>query len=105
VIALLLAAALSQSPDNVRLSFALYAFSASADELTTLGKRETGMLKDTSTRIGVKAALLPAYLVVTHRASRSPHRWVRRMGKVARWGLPAMFLGGAVHNLRQKSPH
>jgi hypothetical protein len=105
MLALLLAAALTQPHDNVRLSFALYAFSASADELTTLGKRETGMLKDTRTRIGVKAALLPAYLVVTHRASKSPHRWVRRVGKVARLGLPAMFLGGALHNVTRGRRH
>lgn len=102
MLALLLASALTaHSGDSVRLSFALYTFSAASDELTTMGKRETGMLKGTKGRIAVKAALLPAYLVVTHKASKSPHRWVRVAGGVGRWAIPVMFLGGAIHNIRQ----
>lgn len=102
LLSLILAASLHQG-DNVRLSFALYAFSASADELTTIGKQERGAMRSTGQRIALKAALLPAYLVVTHKASQSDRRWVRRVGRVARWGVPAMFLGGALHNIRQGS--
>lgn len=105
MLALLLASCLSvPKGDSVRLSFALYSFGAASDELTTVGKRETGMTKSTAHRIGLKAAILPVYLVVTHKASKSPRRWVRTMGTVTRWGLPVMFLGGTIHNLRQGSP-
>jgi hypothetical protein len=97
--ALLLSLLLLPKPDSLRLSLALYAFGAASDELTSRGKQETGMVSSTRDRIALKAALLPVYLVVTHQASKSEHRWVRRMGTVARWGVPAMFLGGGIHNL------
>lgn len=104
MLAVLLAAVLAAPPPpgaNPRLSLAVYAFTATADEVTSLGKRERGMVHDTRTRIGVKAALLPAYMVVTHKASRSPQRWVRRVGTVGRWMVPAMFFGATLHNLRE----
>lgn len=89
-------------PDSLRVSVSVYTFAAAADELTSVGKVETGMVKNSSHRIALKAALLPAYLVVTREASKSEHRWVRRVGWVGRWGVPAMFLGATIHNLRVK---
>lgn len=99
MLALALTLMLSAKPDNLRLSFALYSFFAASDELTSRGKTEAGMVSSTRARIALKAVLLPAYLVVTHQASKSERRWVRRMGTVLRWGLPAGFLSGTFHNL------
>lgn len=86
--------------DSLRLSFALYSFGAASDELTSRGKREVGMVTSTRERIALKAALLPVYLLVTHEASKSERRFVRRMGAIGRWGVPAMFIAGALHNFR-----
>lgn len=102
MIALLLAAALNMPGDNPRVSIALYAFTAASDEITSVGKTERGMVKHQGQRIALKAALLPVYVIVTHKASKSPKRWVRIVGKVGRFAVPAGYLAGTFHNLRVK---